>query len=97
MILILWFLIQSGGFVNFFLPFIRDDERDKSDNVKASSSEESMRRRASSSNDSVLSESPSPSLQYAQITWTNVADLAESNNGSAILLNQTREVLETTV
>lgn len=63
-----------------------------------------MRRRVSSSNDSMLSESSvsasnSPLVQCAPVTWTNVPDMTAevSNESSAVILNQTREVLETTV
>lgn len=74
--------------------------------LKSSSSEESVRRRASSSNDSILSESSasasnsnSPLVQCMPVTWTKVSDIAEanSNENSSIVLNQSREVLETTV
>lgn len=84
----------------------RDDDREKLCVLKSSSSEESVRRRASSSNDSMLSEnsasasnSNSPFLQSAPVTWTKVSDLLEasSNEKTTVLLNQTREVLETTV
>ncbi|KAL3290004.1 hypothetical protein HHI36_023380 [Cryptolaemus montrouzieri] len=84
---------------------MKDDDRDKLDNLKSSSSEESMRRRASSSNDSVLSESSmsatnSPLIQSAPITWTNVSDLSETisaDSNTTMILSQSREVLETTV
>lgn len=63
-----------------------------------------MRRRVSSSNDSMLSESSvsasnSPLVQCAPVTWTNVSDMNESvaSENNPVILNQTREVLETTV
>ncbi|KAL3290005.1 hypothetical protein HHI36_023380 [Cryptolaemus montrouzieri] len=78
---------------------MKDDDRDKLDNLKSSSSEESMRRRASSSNDSVLSESSmsatnSPLIQSAPITWTNVSDLSETisaDSNTTMILSQSRE------
>lgn len=65
-----------------------------------------MRRRASSSNDSMLSESSlsatnSPLVQCAPVTWNNVPNLPETvqqaNSNSPVIVNQPREVLETTV
>ncbi|KAK9889363.1 hypothetical protein WA026_004638 [Henosepilachna vigintioctopunctata] len=77
---------------------MKEDDREKLDNLKSSSSEESMRRRASSSNDSVLSESSisatnSPLVQCAPITWTNVSDLSESlpADKNASVISQPRE------
>ncbi|XP_044764858.1 SLIT-ROBO Rho GTPase-activating protein 1-like isoform X3 [Coccinella septempunctata] len=79
---------------------MKDEDRDKLENLKSSSSEESMRRRASSSNDSVLSESSisaanSPLVHCAPVTWTNVSDLTESisidPNSSAVTITQSRE------
>lgn len=86
------------------LNIFRDDDRDKA-GLKSSSSEESVQRRTQSSTDSMLSDNytsvssstNSPSLQYAPITWTKVSDLAETNENATVLLNQAREVLETTV
>ncbi|KAF5305808.1 hypothetical protein FQA39_LY09144 [Lamprigera yunnana] len=77
---------------------IKDDDREKLDNLKSSSSDESMRRRASSSNDSILSESSvsinSPSVQCAPITWKNASDLSDPvhNSSSSVPLNHSREV-----
>lgn len=57
----------------------------------------------SSSNDSVLSESSisasnSPLVQCAPVTWTNVSDMTENiSENNPVILNQAREVLETTV
>lgn len=68
-----------------------------------------MRRRASSSNDSMLSESSlsvtnSPLVQCAPVTWNSVAitqpetaQQPSNSNSSPVLVNQPREVLETTV
>jgi SLIT-ROBO Rho GTPase activating protein len=82
----------------------RDDDREKLEHLKSSSSEESMRRRVSSSNDSMLSESSvsannSPLVQCAPVTWTNVSDMTETmtTDTNPVLLSQAREVLETTV
>ncbi|EFA11413.2 SLIT-ROBO Rho GTPase-activating protein 1-like Protein [Tribolium castaneum] len=77
---------------------MKDDDREKLENLKSSSSEESMRRRVSSSNDSMLSESSvsasnSPLVQCAPVTWTNVSDMNESisSENNSVILNQTRE------
>lgn len=69
-----------------------------------------MRRRASSSNDSMLSESSfsatnSPLVQCAPMTWNNVPgappeavqQTSSNSNNSSVIVNQPREVLETTV
>ncbi|XP_017781672.1 PREDICTED: SLIT-ROBO Rho GTPase-activating protein 1-like isoform X2 [Nicrophorus vespilloides] len=83
----------------YILLKMKDDDRDKMENLKSSSSEESMRRRASSSNDSMLSESSvsvtnSPLVQCTPITWTTVSDMsdtAQPKNSSPVLLTQPRE------
>lgn len=89
-----------------FFSCYRDDDREKQENLKYSSSEESMRRRASSSNDSMLSESSlsatnSPLVQCAPVTWNTSSEATQqptSNaNNSTVVMNQPREVLETTV
>lgn len=80
------------------------------DNLKSSSSEESMRHRASSSNDSILSESSasahnSPLLQGGSILWTDVQPTEQIVEQNSITTTQTqtllsaksREVLETSV
>ncbi|KAK4871550.1 hypothetical protein RN001_015674 [Aquatica leii] len=78
---------------------MKDDDREKLENLKSSSSEESMRRRASSSNDSVLSESSvsinSSAVQCLPITWTNASDLSDpvhSNTTPSVSLNHSREI-----
>ncbi|XP_065165014.1 SLIT-ROBO Rho GTPase-activating protein 1-like isoform X3 [Atheta coriaria] len=80
----------------YILLKMKDDDRDKIDNLKSSSSEESMRRRASSSNDSVLSENsyPSPLMQCNQITWTTVPDMTDpgaNNTSASVLITTPRE------
>ncbi|KAF5285233.1 hypothetical protein FQR65_LT13297 [Abscondita terminalis] len=77
---------------------MKDDDREKLENLKSSSSEESMRRRASSSNDSVLSESSvsinSSAVQCAPITWRNATDSSDpvhSNTTPTVSLNPSRE------
>ncbi|XP_071054634.1 SLIT-ROBO Rho GTPase-activating protein 1-like isoform X2 [Onthophagus taurus] len=77
---------------------MKDDDREKIENLKSSSSEESIRRRASSSNDSMLSESSmsatnSPLVQCAPMTWTAVPNMNEETNSSTVLMNQSREKL----
>ncbi|XP_044257021.1 SLIT-ROBO Rho GTPase-activating protein 1-like isoform X2 [Tribolium madens] len=85
-------------YISLKMNFFRDDDREKLENLKSSSSEESMRRRVSSSNDSMLSESSvsasnSPLVQCAPVTWTNVSDMNESisSENNSVILNQTRE------
>lgn len=64
-----------------------------------------MRRRASSSNDSMLSESSlsatnSPLVHCAPVTWSAPSSEAvqqQPSNSSPVIVNQPREVLETTV
>ncbi|CAH1377786.1 SLIT-ROBO Rho GTPase-activating protein 1-like isoform X7 [Tenebrio molitor] len=77
---------------------MKDDDREKLEHLKSSSSEESMRRRVSSSNDSMLSESSvsannSPLVQCAPVTWTNVSDMTETmtTDTNPVLLSQARE------
>lgn len=79
------------------------------DNLKSSSSEESMRHRASSSNDSILSESSvsahnSPLLQCGPMLWTDVrqtdqqpVEQASVTQTQTLLSAKSREVLETSV
>lgn len=63
-----------------------------------------MRRRASSSNDSMLSESSlsatnSPLVHCAPVTWSAPSEAVQQppTNTSPVIVNQPREVLETTV
>lgn len=71
--------------------FFRDDDREKSEHIKLSSSEESVKRQASSSNDSVL-------LDTSQTIWNTVPTAPENTtNDLQMLINPSREVLETTV
>jgi SLIT-ROBO Rho GTPase activating protein len=79
---------------------MKDDDREKLEHLKSSSSEESMRRRVSSSNDSMLSESSvsannSPLVQCAPVTWTNVSDMTETmtTDTNPVLLSQAREYI----
>lgn len=84
---------------------IKDDDREKLENLKSSSSEESIKRRASSSNDSVLSESSlsvahSPLVQCSPVTWTNVTDIQNSiqaENNTSIVFSQSREAAQNLV
>lgn len=95
------------------ISFCRDDEKEKLDNLKSSSSEESMRHRASSSNDSIISDNVhsqhnSPLVQCAPVTWTNIPvpennisvtdiNIVKNNTSPCILTTKSREVLETSV
>lgn len=69
--------------------FHRDEDRDKLELFKSSSSEESMRRRASSSNDSVLS---GTSSSHSPVLGTN-----PPWPPIVVPATPTHEVLETTV
>lgn len=71
--------------------YFRDDDREKSENIKLSSSEESVKRQASSSNDSVL-------LDTSQTIWNTIPTAPENTtNDLQMIINPSREVLETTV
>lgn len=75
---------------NCIIVICRDDDRDKPD-MKPSSSEESVKRQTSNSNDL-------GPLEQSQAIWSTVPNVTENTaNDMKMIINPTREVLETTV
>lgn len=76
---------------------MKDDDREKLENLKSSSSEESMRTRPCSSNDSVLPDGSHPITvaQSSPVAWKSSLDSSEpvhSNTTPSVSINHSREI-----